>query len=161
MHPPAEDLAQPVINAVVAHVLRWGRPPCVVLATSDDALEIVIASELLRRGFEVRKARHASQLHEAVLAACEDPAHGIDLLIADAQLAGCAPYHAIGFARGQRLRFPVVVVAAHDDEVARRESERQRVDLTTPATAIAAIDRAMLRELRRLFVTERPPATAA
>src|SRR5438876_11511590 len=64
--PDPNDPAQPVINAVVAHVLRWGRAPRVLLAVSEgESGEIggPLIAELRRRELDVVVATHARAMH--------------------------------------------------------------------------------------------------
>lgn len=151
------DLSQHVINAVVAHVLRWGRPPRAVLAVSDEELRRRVGEELRARGFEVVEAEHARTLHTAVRCALTWPAtEGIDLFVVDAELAGCSPLHAIGFARSRKLASPAILLTDECD-AHRRCAEVSGLDFCSRAHACEAIDRTLLRALRRRW-SERPAA---
>jgi len=151
------DLSQHVINAVVAYVLRWGRPPRAVLAVSDDDLRLSLFDELRARGFEVLEAAHARPLHAALVHALSWPAtHGVDLFVADAALQGCSPLHAFGYARTRGLTTPAILLTEESDPQ-KTEADRLALDLCSRLHAMVAIDRTLLRVLRRRW-SERPVA---
>lgn len=151
------DLSQHVINAVVAYVLRWGRPPRVVLAVSDDDLRFGLADELRVRGFDVIEAIDARTLHAALGRALTWPmTQSVDLFIADAALEGCSPLHAFGYLRTRRLATPAILLTEESDP-RRTEADRLDLDLCSRTHAIEAIDRTLLRVLRRRW-SERPVA---
>jgi hypothetical protein len=156
--PDPNDPAQPVINAVVAHVLRWGRAPRVLVALSEKAGETLVA-ELRRRELDVVAVTHARDLHEALRAHFEDPDRGVDLLITSADLPGCAPYHAIAWARRRGFGAAVIVGASPMDPVARREASEVAMDVVPRSLLLPAIDRTLLRSLRKLW-SERPSVAA-
>lgn len=151
------DLSQHVINAVVAYVLRWGRAPRVVLATSNDDLRVGLAEELRSRGFDVLEAAHARTLHGALLRALEKPNdHTIDLLVVDSTLDGCSPLHAISYARRRGLEASAILLA-DEEEHARGESSRLDLQICSRDFAVETIDRSLLRVMRKGW-TERPVA---
>lgn len=152
-----EGLSQHVINAVVAHILRWGRPPRAVLAISDAPLRRMLHAELRARGFEVVEAAHAHTLHAAVRCALTWPAtQSIDLFIVEDALEGCSPLHAIGFARSRNLTTAAILLT-ENAEPHRDEVERLALDFCSRAFALEGIDRTLLRALRRRW-SERPAA---
>jgi len=151
------DLSQHVVNAVVAYVLRWGRAPRVVLATSNDDLRVDLGEELRTRGFEVIEAAHARTLHAALLRSLQTPEqHGVDLFVVDNDLDGCSPLHAIGYAR-QKGACPATVLLTEEDDHARTESTRYDLVMCSREHALEGIDRALLRVLRKRW-SERPVA---
>jgi CheY-like chemotaxis protein len=151
------DLSQHVINAVVAHVLRNGRPPRVVLGTSNDDLRLTLAEELRTRGFEVLEAAHVRTLHGALLRALEKPSeHALDLVVVDSTIDGCSPLHALSYARRKGLDASAILLADEDDH-ARAEAPRLGMQICSRAFAAETIDRNLLRVLRKGW-TERPVA---
>lgn len=149
------DLSQHVINAVVAYVLRWNRPPRVVLATSNDDLRVSLGDELRSRGFEVREAAHAQTLHGALLLALDNPGeHGVDLFVVDSELDGCSPLHAIAYARRKGLNAATILLAEEED-YARSESMRLDLQICSRDFAPETIDRSLLRVLRQGFSERR------
>ena len=143
------DLSQNVINAVVAYVLRWNRPPRLVLATSDDDLRVSLGDELRSRGFEVLEAAHARTLHGALLRSLENPGeHAVDLFVVDSSLDGCSPLHAIAYARRKGLDAATILLADEED-FARTESMRLGLQICSRDFAAETIDRSLLRVLRQ------------
>ncbi|MBI2395912.1 MAG: hypothetical protein HYV09_40485 [Deltaproteobacteria bacterium] len=150
------DLSQHVINAVVAHVLRWGRPPRAVLAVTDEELRGHLGEELRARGLEVLEAEHARTLHTAVRCALTWPkTESIDLFVLDAELEGCSPLHAIAFARSRNLASPAILLTDESDPLS--GADVAGLDLCSRTHACEAIDRSLLRALRRRW-SERPAA---
>lgn len=151
------DLSQHVINSVVAYVLRFGRAPRVVLATSNDDLRVGLAEELRSRGFEVLEAAHARTLHGALLRAIDKANdHFIDLLVVDSALDGCSPLHAISYARRKGLQAATILLA-DEEEYARSESSPLNLQICSRDFAVETIDRSLLRVMRQGW-TERPVA---
>jgi hypothetical protein len=156
--PDVLDLSPHVVNAVVAHVLRWKRAPRVLLAISDDDLRTDLADDLRVRGLGVLVAAHAPMLHGALLRAIATPEqHTIDLFVVDAALDGCSPLHAIGYARQRGIKAAAILLGEEDERVRR---EAAQLDLIPCARehALAVIDRELLRLLRRRWSSERPAA---
>lgn len=151
------DLSQHVINAVVAYVLRWGRAPRVVLASSNDDLRVSLGEELRSRGFDVLEAAHARTLHGALLRSLEKPSeHAVDLFVVDTALDGCSPLHAIAYARRKGLNVSTILLA-DEEEYARTESSRLELQICSRDFAVETIDRSLLRVMRQGW-TERPVA---
>lgn len=151
------DLSQNVINAVVAHVLRSGRAPRVVLGTSNDDLRISLGEELRSRGFDVLEIAHARTLHGALLRTLDNPVeHAVDLFVVDSTLDGCSPLHAIAYARRKGLAVATILLAEEED-FARGESQRLALHICSRDFAAETIDRSLLRVLRQRW-TEHPVA---
>jgi hypothetical protein len=161
--PDPNDPAQPVINAVVAHVLRWGRAPRALLAVSEvgESLEIsnALAAELRRRELDIVVASHAREMHAGLRAHFRDPERSIDLLVAMSDLPGCAPYHAVAWARRSGFTAPVIIAASPMDPVAYREASEVSFDVVPKSLLLPSIDRTLLRALRRIW-SERPSVAA-
>lgn len=151
------DLSPLVIDAVDDYVRRWGRAPRVVLAVSDARLRGALEAELLDRGFAVTEAAHARALNAAVQRAVEWPAtYGVDMFVADAALEGCSPLHAFGYARAHGLTAPAILLTEESDP-RRTEADRLDLDLCSRTHAMEAIDRTLLKVLRRRW-SEHPVA---
>jgi hypothetical protein len=157
--PDPNDPAQPVINAVVAHVLRWGSAPRVLVATGGGPAADALVAELRRRELDVVAVTHAREMHAMLRGHFEGGDQTIDLLITSADLPGCAPYHAIAWARRQGFSSPVIVGASPLDPVARRESAEVAMDVVPNALLLPSVDRTLLRSLRRLW-SDRPSVAA-
>lgn len=155
--PDPNDPAQPVINAVVAHVLRWGSAPRVLVAMGEGKVAQALVAELQRRELDVVAVSHAREMH-AMLHGHFDGGDTIDMLVTSADLPGCAPYHAIAWARRRGFAGPVIVSASPMDPIARRESAEVAMDVVPKTLVLPTIDRTILRALRR--VSERPSVAA-
>ncbi|MGZ3418609.1 MAG: hypothetical protein ACXWUG_06825 [Polyangiales bacterium] len=154
--PDPNDPAQPVINAVVAHVLRWGRAPRILVAMKEaDAL----VAELRRRELEVVVVEHARDMHEALRAHFSESDGTVDMLVTSADLRGCAPYHAIAWARRSGFTGPILVAASPMDVIARQEATEVAFDIAPRSLLLPSIDRTLLRSLRKIW-SERPSAAA-
>lgn len=152
-----DDLSQHVVNAVVAHVLRWQRPPRVLIAASERWVRLLLGSELRDRGLDVVELEGARALHaELVSVVSATPGHPCDVLVVDARLTGCSPLHAIAYARSRGMHAPVVLLADDRDPAMQHEAGMLDLDLCPQGpAAFEAIDRALLRALRRRW-SERP-----
>lgn len=155
---PDLDLTPLVIDAIEDYTARVGRAPRVVLALSDAELRTTLADELHLDGFAVTEVANAQGLNAAVQRAVQWPAtQGVDLFIADAELEGCSPLHAFGYARARGLDSAAILLTDESDP-RRTEADRLQLDLCSRAHAMEAIERTLLRVFQRRWSS--PPVAA-